>query len=128
MQQRTVTMLRYPVNRWDDRESTTSTRPPRCMATPLWEEQVRPAAGRAHSTLKSRVTRLDDAGLLRGRTVEEASLEFHALCEGLAALELRDPNPGWNWEQRWAFAFATQVAGFAARPTVEARPAPHRPR
>src|SRR3954447_9398063 len=100
----------------------------RSIATPLWEEQVRPAAGRALSTLKSRVTRLDDAGLLRGRTVEEATLEFHALCEGLAALELRDPNPGWNWEQRWSSAFATQVAGFAARPTVEARPAPHRPR
>ena len=67
----------------------------RSIATPrLWEERVRPAAERALATLKSRVTRLDDAGLLRGRTADEATLEFHALCEGLAALELRDPNPG----------------------------------
>ena len=92
----------------------------RSIATPrLWEEQVRPAAERALATLKSRLSRLDDAGLLRGRTVDEATLEFHALCEGLAALELRDPNPGGNWEQRWASAFATQVAGFAADPSIE---------
>src|SRR4051812_10318451 len=57
----------------------------RSIATPrLWEEQVRPAAERALATLKSRLSRLDDAGLLRGRTVDEATLEFHALCEGLA--------------------------------------------
>ncbi len=90
----------------------------RTIATPrLWKERVRPAAERALTTLKRRVTRLDDAGLLRGRTANEATLEFHALCEGLAALELRDPNPDENWEHRWASAFATQVAGFAAEPT-----------
>ena len=90
----------------------------RRIATPhIWEKEVRPAAEGALATLKSRVTRLDDAGLLRGRTVDEATLEFAALCEGLAALELRDPNPGGNWEQRWASAFATQVAGFAAEPS-----------
>jgi AcrR family transcriptional regulator len=94
----------------------------------LWKEQVQPAAERALTTLNSRVARLADAGLLRERTVAEATLEFHALCEGLAALELRDPKPAGDWERRWASAFATQVAGFAAQAnaTAEANPAPHR--
>jgi len=94
----------------------------RSIATPsLWEEQVRPAADRALATLKCRVERLDDAGLLRGRTTDEATFEFHALCEGLAALELRAPHSRGNWEQTWASAFATQVAGFAAEPSVVPR-------
>lgn len=99
----------------------------RSIATPsLWKEQVRPAAERALTTLKCLVNRLAEAGLLRGRTVDEATFEFHALCEGLAALELREPNPAGDWEQRWASAFATQVAGFAAQPSAEPKPAPRR--
>jgi hypothetical protein len=82
----------------------------------MWDQRVRPAAERAFTMLKGRVKRLADAGSLGGRTVDEATLEFHALCEGLAALELRSPAPAPEWEQRWASAFATQVAGFALNP------------
>jgi AcrR family transcriptional regulator len=89
----------------------------RSISSPtLWEQQVRPAASRALTTLKHRIRRLADAGLLPGRTVDQATLEFHALCEGLAALELRDPDPSLRWQQRWEAAFATQVAGFATEP------------
>jgi AcrR family transcriptional regulator len=88
----------------------------RVISSPsLWQQEVRPAAERALRTLKSRMQRLADAGLLRERSIDEAALEFHALCEGLAALELRSPGPEAEWEQRWAAAFATQVAGFAAQ-------------
>jgi AcrR family transcriptional regulator len=39
--------------------------------------------------LVAKVERLDQPGLLRGRTVWEAVSHFHALCEGSAELELR---------------------------------------
>jgi hypothetical protein len=54
-----------------------------------------------------------------GRTIREASSQFHALCEGLAALELRGslntPDP----EQTWRSAFRALITGFAdqAQPT-----------
>jgi AcrR family transcriptional regulator len=47
------------------------------------------AANRALAVLHGRVNRLGDAGQLGPRPVEAAAWEFHALCEGLAALEAR---------------------------------------
>ena len=48
-----------------------------------------PAAERALPALHGRIVRLRDAGRLGARTVSEATWEYHAACEGLAALELR---------------------------------------
>ena len=49
----------------------------------------RQASLEALATLIARVERLEPAGRLGGRNVHDAVLGFHALCEGLAALELR---------------------------------------
>ena len=57
---------------------------------------------------------LAEADLLGGRSVPEAALQFHALCEGLAALELRR-TPFSDPEGSWRRAVVALVAGFAAR-------------
>jgi AcrR family transcriptional regulator len=48
-----------------------------------------PAAERALPALHHRIARLRDAGRLGPRAIPEAAREFHAACEGLAALEMR---------------------------------------
>jgi AcrR family transcriptional regulator len=75
--------------------------------------QVRAAANAALEILKERVARLAQAQSLGDRTVNEATLQFHALCEGLAAIELRGTNPSHHWERLWRQAFTALVAGFA---------------
>jgi AcrR family transcriptional regulator len=80
--------------------------------------QVRAAANAALDILKERVARLAQAQSLGDRTVNEAALQFHALCEGLAAVELRGINPSHQWERVWRQAFTALVAGFAT-PTEE---------
>jgi AcrR family transcriptional regulator len=63
--------------------------------------------------LKARVERLDAAGLLGGRTVSQATWAFNALCEGLAALELRThPSPE-DGERLWRSSLSALVNGFA---------------
>src|SRR5262245_23107975 len=57
---------------------------------------------------------LAEADLLGDRSVPEAALQFHALCEGLAALELRR-TPFSDPEGSWRRAVVALVAGFAAR-------------
>ena len=56
---------------------------------PAVARTIVPAAERALPALHRRIARLRDAGRLGARTVPEAALEFHAACEGLAAIELR---------------------------------------
>ena len=71
----------------------------------------RPAAVDAMRELTARVARLEAAGLLGARSVDTATCEFHALCEGLAAIELRDalgPDP----ERVWRDALSALVDGF----------------
>jgi Tetracyclin repressor-like, C-terminal domain len=72
-----------------------------------------------------KVGRLDAAGLLGGKPVPEAALEFIAMMEGLANAELRGAVlrllPEGNEEQAWRNALETLVRGFAAAPTVDAR-------
>jgi AcrR family transcriptional regulator len=63
----------------------------------------------ALTTLRDRVARLD----LNGRTVPDATREFHALCEGLAAMELRSLLPAGEEERIWRGALTTLVRGFA---------------
>ncbi len=59
--------------------------------------------------LRRRVAQLD--GSLGGRTVDDATTQFHALCEGLATVELRGTACG---ERMWREALGALVAGFAA--------------
>src|SRR5262249_46770466 len=59
--------------------------------------------------LRDRVARLD----LGGRSVADATREFHALCEGLAAMELRSLLPEGEEERIWRDALTTLVRGFA---------------
>lgn len=68
----------------------------------------------APARLEARIGRLADAGRLDKRTVPGAVIEFHALCEGLAALELRGILHGGNAERRWRDALRELVAGWRA--------------
>jgi AcrR family transcriptional regulator len=76
--------------------------------------EVRGAAVEALTGLFARITRVEEAGLLGPRTVPQAACAFHALCEGLAAAELRGGLPSGHEEQIWRDALAALVAGFAA--------------
>lgn len=69
----------------------------------------REAARAALTGLERRVERLE----LGGRTVPDATREFHALCEGLAAMELRSLLPSGMEERIWREALATLARGFA---------------
>ena len=82
----------------------------------------RPAGLEALAGLHALVERLEPAGLLGGRSVRQAVTEFHALCEGLAVVELRTQlplgpprsDPGEAAEEIWRDALAALVRGFAA--------------
>ena len=76
-------------------------------------ERIRQAADAALEVLKQRIARLADGERLGGRSVDEATLQFHALCEGLAMLELRRlpglTDPG----RMWRDGLSALVFGFA---------------
>jgi AcrR family transcriptional regulator len=86
----------------------------RIGTSPAAWERFRPGAADALTLLTDRFARLEDPGLLRGRSAPRAAGQFHALCEGLAALELRgalgDP------EAFWREAVSALVAGLAGAP------------
>jgi AcrR family transcriptional regulator len=86
--------------------------------------RVLPAATEALRVLVERVGRLADAGRLGGRSVSGAAWQFHALCEGLAAVELRGRHPRAEAKRLWEQALAALIAGFA-EPVAE-RPGPGR--
>lgn len=75
-------------------------------------------AGLARLTAK--VRRLEDAGVLRGTSVEQAVIEFQAMCEGLGNFEMRGSTmrmlPEGDEEAVWRTAFAGLVRGFDRRP------------
>jgi AcrR family transcriptional regulator len=77
--------------------------------------EVRETAMATLAVLKQRVQRLAGAGRLGGRTVDGATLQFHALCEGLATVELRGTPPPGARERMWREGLGALVAGFAAR-------------
>jgi AcrR family transcriptional regulator len=80
---------------------------------PTWEA-VCDAADAAFAVLLRHVERLGEAGLLGGQSVIEATLEFHALCEGLATLELRGTRGGpFDAERIWRSGLASLIAGWA---------------
>jgi AcrR family transcriptional regulator len=73
------------------------------------------AAYRALGVLHERVSRLGEAGQLGPRTVEAAGWEFHALCEGLAAMEARDVRCNIQREdadRMWADALSALIRGW----------------
>ena len=89
----------------------------RLQSPGLWA-QFHPAATDALDVLHGRVARLDERDLLGGRTVNEATLQFHALCEGLASLEIHSAYPPDQSHRLWTDGLTALVAGFA----VPARP------
>jgi AcrR family transcriptional regulator len=70
-------------------------------------------AREALGSLRGRVERLEGTGALGGRSVPDATREFHALCEGLAGMELRGLFPSGEEERVWRGALTTLVQGFA---------------
>ena len=87
------------------------------VATPELTGQARPAAA-AMAGLKARIERLAEAGLLGGRTVEAAACEFHDVCEGLAAIELRGVIHDGEEAPIWRDALGAFVAGLARTPST----------
>jgi AcrR family transcriptional regulator len=73
----------------------------------------RPAASDALAVLHQRFEPLADAGLLGGRSVREAVMQFDALCEGLAAVELRGTWFADDGARLWRDAVHALVTGFA---------------
>jgi AcrR family transcriptional regulator len=69
-----------------------------------------PVAEQAWVGLEALVARVD----LGGRSVREAASAFHALCEGLAAIELRGMLAPSAAEPLWRDALGALVAGFGA--------------
>jgi AcrR family transcriptional regulator len=94
--------------------------------------QVQAAAGTALQPLKAIIGRLEHDQLLGGRTVDQATLQFHALCEGMAAIELRGLLRSQDGVVVWTQAVAALLSGFATsgpRPrmsTVRPSAAPRR--
>lgn len=76
--------------------------------------EIRTAAARAWIALRARVSRLEQQGLLGNRSVDEAATAFHALCEGLAALQIRNLLPADTADLPWRGALTALIAGFAA--------------
>lgn len=95
---------------------------------------IRLAAENALTRLDARLERLKESGSLHGRTVRQAAFEFHALCEGLAVLELRGAFAPDDQDQPWRSALGTLVTGFtqpnrhAARRSAAKQPRSHRDR
>jgi AcrR family transcriptional regulator len=85
----------------------------RTMGSPELAMEFASAAAEAFAGLEAKVTRVKVAGLLGGRSVRDAACEFHALCEGLAAVELRGRLTSGEETRIWRDALTALVAGFA---------------
>jgi AcrR family transcriptional regulator len=72
---------------------------------------LRPAQQAALAGLHQRIARLGEASGLTDRAMSEATFGFHALCEGLAALELRRVLPAGEEERIWRHALTALVSG-----------------
>jgi AcrR family transcriptional regulator len=70
------------------------------------------AAHRALAVLHVRVSRLGAVGRLGHRSVEAAACEFHALCEGLAAMEARCVIQGAEADRIWRDALSALIHGW----------------
>ena len=83
-----------------------------------FDAATRAAAREGLLLLRERVIRLADAGLLDPRDVDMATTQFNALCQGLAATELRNPELlGRSPERGWRNAFETLIRGLRPAPS-----------
>jgi AcrR family transcriptional regulator len=83
------------------------------LGPPTLAGDVAQARTQAFAGLETRVTRVQVAGLLGSRAVREAACQFHALCEGLAAVELRGLMTPGEEVRIWRDALAALMAGCA---------------
>jgi AcrR family transcriptional regulator len=72
------------------------------------------AADRALAVLRERIGRLENAGQMGDRSLQDATLEFHALCEGLAAVEARCHLTVAGAEHLWGDALSALVRGWSS--------------
>lgn len=93
------------------------------VGTPTLTRDFAQAAAEAFAGLETRVMRVKDAGLLGRRTVRDAACEVHALCEGLAAVELPGSMTTGEEARIWRDALTALVTGFAmpTRPKVRSK-------
>jgi len=84
----------------------------RTMGPPGLATEFSNAQLAAFERLQASVARLEEADLLGGRSIRDAATQFHALCEGLAALELRGQIGPDDGERVWREAIGALVAGF----------------
>jgi hypothetical protein len=89
----------------------------RTIGPPELDEAFRPTRIQTLHGLRARVERLAEAGLLNGRSVRDVIRQFHTLCEGLAALELRGVIPQQEGARVWQDALSALVRGFASPPS-----------
>lgn len=75
---------------------------------------VRNAAIVALNALRAKIARLADAGLIDHDRVDEVTLHFDAMCEGLAAIELRGTFPVDAGRRLWTQGLAAVVRGLAS--------------
>jgi len=85
----------------------------RLLPDPGLASEFSGAAGAALEGLRARIERAAAAGLLGGRSVRDVTFEFHALCEGLAAVELRSLLTAGEEERIWRDALTALVRGYA---------------
>jgi AcrR family transcriptional regulator len=71
------------------------------------------ASAEALTVLTAKVARLATAGLLGSVSVDEATLHFHALCDGLAGLELGGPVRFEGGERLRRAGLGALIRGFA---------------
>lgn len=73
----------------------------------------------SYERLAVKVARLESLGALGDLSVDEALLQFQALCEGLGNFEMRGETmrilPEGGEEQAWRSAFTALVRGFSRR-------------
>lgn len=81
------------------------------------------AAATALGSLNRRLARLEAVGGLGGRGIADAAWQFHALCEGLAGLELRSTLEPARAHVMWADALRCLVAGWRSAVPPQ-RPSP----
>lgn len=76
---------------------------------------------RVWAQLEAKVERLQRAGLLSGRSLRQATVEFNVVCEGLGNAELRGGTlrreEGTQPVTEWRDALRTMIDGFRSSPT-----------
>jgi AcrR family transcriptional regulator len=80
----------------------------------MWPD-LPPAQQAALAGLQQRIARLGEIHGLGERGMFMATIGFHALCEGLAALELRGSLPAGEEERTWRHALTALVSGLGQR-------------